>query len=258
MTGVTDDPVVRQAGRRPGNAWWQALRVALVLGWVAWAGVTWWSAPRESTAAQARADSAAGRLSYHEWGDGWLNSGGLVSSFPVRLESGGGPMLLWHTTDGRRHYTTVDEAPIANDPLTVDDTSAPSPEADALTRELQAQEARRPADPPLGAIQAGLPIAGSVLVLWALVSAADPVTGTKWFWFWLVAGVPLGLGLLWWLARERPWSSRATPRPGPPDRDNRLKWWAGIGIGILARLGISLLLLLLSIPLGEALIPGPH
>jgi hypothetical protein len=253
MTGVAGDAVVQGVGGRAGISWWQVLRVAFVLGWVAWAGVTWWSAPRESTAAQARADLAAGRLAHYEWGDGWQNDGGLVSPFPTGLQNGrgAGSMLLWHTTDGRRHYTTVEEAPSSNDPPA-------GPEAHALATELSANEARQPADPPVGALQAGLLIAGSLLFLWALLSAPDPVTGTKWFWFWLVSVVPLGFGLLWWLARERPWSRRAGPRSGPPGRDNRLRWWAGIGIGILAGFGVSLVLLLLRIPLGDTLVPHAH
>ncbi|MFI7544933.1 hypothetical protein [Actinoplanes sp. NPDC049599] len=229
------DAVVQQVGR-PKISWWQVLRVVLVLGWVAWAALTWWMAPRESTAAQARADIAAQRLTYYEWGDGWQNDGGLVSPFPAGLEQWGGPgpMLLWHTTDGRRHFTTIDEPTAAA--TGVVGTLLSGPEATALDQELQAYETRRPADPPTGAVQGGLLIAGSVLFLWALVSAAEPVTGTKWFWFWLVSGVPLGLGLLWWLARERPWSSRAA------EREPRLRWWAGIGIGILAGLVVSLAL----------------
>jgi hypothetical protein len=245
---VTGDAVVQEVGGRPKISWWQVLRVVLVLGWVAWAGVTWWAAPRESTAEQVRADIAAGRLTYYEWGDGWRNEGGLVSPFPADLqESGGpGPILLWHTTDGRRHHTTVDE------PTTGDNSI---PEANALDQQLLADEARRPADPPVGAIQAGLFIAGSLLFLWALVSAPDPATGTKWFWFWLVSGVPLGLGLLWWLARERPWRPQTQPRFGPPGRDNRLKWWAGIGVSILLGFAISLALIGLRSVLGEDVVP---
>jgi hypothetical protein len=257
MSTVTGDAVVREVGR-PKVSWWQVLRVVLVLGWVAWACVTWWMAPRESTPEQARADIAAGRLTYYEWGDGWQHDGrGVVSPFPAGLEAWGGPgpTLLWHTTDGRRHFATVDNPSVGGEPASEDGTLLSGPEANALDRELQAYESRRPVDPPVGAIQAGLLIAGGVLFLWALVSATDPVTGTKWFWFWLVSGVPLGLGLLWWLARERPWSPRAEPRTDALGEPRPLKWWAGMGIAILAGFGVSLAVMGLRSVLGESWVP---
>jgi hypothetical protein len=102
------------------------------------------------------------------------------------------------------------------------------------------------------AIQGGLFIAGSVLFLWALVSATDPVIGTKWFWFWFVPAAPLGLGLLWWLARERPWSPRA------PGREKRLTGWVGVGLGFLSGLAVSLLVWGLSSLFGDALLPIPR
>ena len=233
-----------RAGGRPKVSWWQVLRVVLVLGWLAWAGLAWWAAPRESSAEQARADLAAGRLTYYEWGDGWRNDGGLISPYPVGLESTAAPgqMLLWHTTDGRQHYTTVDLP-------TLFDEAGLGPQADALDKELQAYEARRPADPPIDSVRTALFVAGCVLFLWALVSAADPVTGTRWFWFWLVTLTPGGLGLLWWLARERPWSPRA------PGRQKRLKWWAGIGVAFLGGLAVSLALWGLHGVLGGNVVP---
>ncbi|GAA3345179.1 hypothetical protein GCM10020358_51240 [Amorphoplanes nipponensis] len=254
---MTGDAVVQEVGGRPTISWWQVLRVALVVGWVAWACLTWWSAPREATVEQARADIAAGRLTYYEWGNGWEHDSGPVSAFPSGLEQqdGPGPMLLWRTTDGRRHYTTVDNDSVDGEPPAEDGTLYSRPEATRLDQELQAYEPRRPADPPVETVQVGLLIAGTLLVLWALVSAPDPVTGTKWFWFWLVSGVPLGLGMLWWLARERPWRPRAEPRFGPPGRENRLRWWAGIGIGILAGFAVSLAVLGLRGLLGADLVP---
>ncbi len=237
---------------------WRVLRVAVVLGWVAWAAIAWWSAPRESSAAQARADLAAQRLTYHEWGTGWENDGGIVGPFPGGLERGNtGPTLLWHTTDGRRYFTTVDNAALDEDNRPVDGKPllVSGPEANALETELQAGAADRPFDLPLGTIQGLLPVAAAVLFLWVLLAAPAPVIGTKWFWFWLVAGVPLGLGLLWWLARERPWSSRAEPRVSPLGEDRPLKWWAGIGISIIAGLAISLALAGLRGSLGEVVVP---
>jgi hypothetical protein len=159
-------------------------------------------------------------------------------------------MLLWHTADGRQHFTVTDAARAGS-------LSAEGPEASALDAQLQAYDTRgRAGGLEVSTIVAALAIAGGVLFLWALVSAPDPVTGTRWFWFWLVTAVPLGLGLLWWLARERPWSHRAEPRSGPPGRDNRLRWWAGLGIAVLAGFTVSLTLIGLRHLLGEDLVPS--
>ena len=252
---VTGDAVVREVGRSRVS-WWQVLRVALVLGWVAWAGVTWWSAPRESSAAQARADMAAGRLASFEWGDRWENDGALFNPFQSGLQSSGGPgpVLLWHTTDGRQHYAAVDNGGSGTDPQLEENTTFSSgPEAEALDTELRAYEARGlPDEVPLRSAQKVLPLAGAVLFLWALVSATDPVFGTKWFWFWLATGVPLGLGLLWWLARERPWSHRATVR------EKRLNGWTGFGLGLLGTLVVGLAVWGLRALFGDALVPIPR
>ncbi|WP_125802101.1 hypothetical protein [Actinoplanes sp. ATCC 53533] len=250
MTFVTGDVVVREVGR-PKVSWWQVLRVVLVLGWVACAGITWWSAPGESSAAQARADLTAGRLTSFEWGDRWESDGGYFNPFQSGLRSSGGPgpVLLWHTTDGRQHYATVDGGGAGTNT-----TLSSGPEAEALDAELRAYDDARglPAALPLGAIQNGLFIAGSVLFLWALISAPDPVIGTKWFWFWLVTGVPLALGLFWWLARERPWSPRAL------GRETRLTGWIGLGLGFLSGVAVSLLVWGLDSLLGDALVPVPR
>lgn len=238
MASVTDDAVVQEVGR-PLISWWQVLRVVLVLGWVAWASFSWWSAPRESTTAQVRADVAAQRVESFEWGERWSGQRGFQILNPLRsgLESGGDPgsILLWHTRDGRQHYAHVDS----------------SDEARALDAELTTADSGFPAT----AVVAGLGIAGAALFLWALLSGPDPVTGTKWFWFWLVSGLPLGLGLLWWLARERPWSSRAAPRTGPAGEDRRLRWWVAFVTNILAGFAVSLLLLGLHSLLGDGVVP---
>ena len=176
----TDGAAVR-AGGRPKVSWWQVLRVVLVLGWLAWAGLAWWAAPRESSAEQARADLAAGRLTYYEWGDGWRNDGGLISPYPLELGS--------RPPQDRCSCGTPPTAGGAAPPWTCPPSSTRrgwGPRADALDKELQAYEARRPTQPPIDSVRTALFVAGCVLFLWALVSAANPVTGTRWFWFWLV------------------------------------------------------------------------
>ena len=250
--------MVREVGRAR-IPWWQMLRVLLVLGWVAWAGLTWWTSPRQSDTEQVRADLAAGRLTHYEWGDGFQkDGGGLVSPFPATLEptGGPGPILLWHTGDGRQYFTVTDASGAGSRSSDGNLPLYSGPEATALDAELQAYDARPAGGPEPSTAVAALAIGGGVLFLWALLSAPDPVKGTRWFWFWLVCGVPLGLGLLWWLARERPWSPRTEPRFGPPGRDNRLRWWAGIGVAVLAGFTVSLTLIGLRNLLGEDLVPS--
>jgi hypothetical protein len=38
-----------------------------------------------------------------------------------------------------------------------------------------------------------------------LLRAPQPRRATRWGWFW-VFSIPLGLGILWWLLDEHPWS----------------------------------------------------
>ncbi|MEU7905183.1 hypothetical protein [Actinoplanes sp. NPDC049118] len=252
---MTGDAVVQQVGGRPWVSWWRMLRIALLAGWVAWACLAWWAAPREASAAQARADLAGGHVTSYEWGDDWEHDGGPILPVDVRLRSSGsaGPIFLWHTGDGRTHYTVLDDGATSYPPATAENGLEYSgPQAQALGLAVQAYQDRgAPPEPPTKTIMAGLAIAGSLLVLGVLVSAPGPVIGTRWFWFWVLTGVPFGLGLLAWLARERPWSPRAEPREKP------YRWYVGIGLAFLSGLLISLATWGLHSLFGDALIPDP-
>ncbi|MBB4765895.1 hypothetical protein ACFQFC_16915 [Amorphoplanes digitatis] len=252
---MTDDAVVQQVGERPWVSWWRVLRIVLAAGWVVWAGLAWWAAPREASAAQARADLAGGHVTSYEWGDDWENTNGRLFPADSRLRSSGsaGPIFLWHTDDGRTHYVVLDDGATSYPPAATENGQEYSgPEAQALGVAVQAYQDRgTPAEPPTKAILAGLAIAGSLLVLGVLVSAPAPVIGTRWFWFWVLTGTPFGLGLLVWLARERPWSPRAEPREKP------FRWYAGIGLAFVGGLLILLATWGLHSLLGDALIPDP-
>jgi hypothetical protein len=223
--------------------WWQVLRVILVVGWVAWAGLTWWAAPRQASVEHARADLAANRIDTYEWGDSWRSLSGLLAPEGARLQSSGdvGPIFLWRTLDGQTHYTTITEHPEAFDAEVVAHNRD-----DAYSRQSWVRT-----------VLIGLSIAGALLILWALVSAPDPVRGTRWFWWWVLVITPIGAGLLWWLATERPWSARATLPPAPPGPDKRRKWYVGFGLAILAGWTISLAYWGLHWLLGDGLIPRP-
>ena len=51
----------------------------------------------------------------------------------------------------------------------------------------------------------------AVLILAVLVAGPAPVRGTRWFWFWLIYAGPYGLGMVFWLLRDRPWSTTTQP-----------------------------------------------
>ncbi|AGZ39866.1 hypothetical protein [Actinoplanes friuliensis] len=244
---MTGDAVVQQVGGRPKVSWWQVLRVVLVLGWVAWAGLTWWTAPREGSVSQARADLDAGRVTSYEWGDSWENTGGLLNPAGAELDTADeyGPIFLWNTRDDRTHYTYTNST-LGSDGKPVD------AESKALGAAMEHWYAGGPyaGTAVLKTVLSGLAITGVLLVLWALTSAPDPVTGTKWFWFWILYWTPLGLGLLVWLLRERPWSSRAAPR------EKRYRWYAGMGFAFLGGLLLSVVVWGLHSLFGDQLVPS--
>ncbi|MEV8508040.1 hypothetical protein AB0368_24920 [Actinoplanes sp. NPDC051475] len=205
-------------------AWWQLLRIALVVGWIVWAALMWWTIPREASVAHARQDIAANRVVEYTWGSEWRTD--HVPWSPPVLEQGSHDQIfLWQTPDGHSYYTDGD-ADLRQAATTVSGHSA-----SVLPR-----------------IVTGLAIAGALITLWALVST-DPVTGTKWFWFWILTLLPMGVGLFWWLARERPWAREVVPR------EKRHRWYAGIGYSFLAGLALTLAYALLRGRLGDGIMP---
>ncbi len=203
--------------RRPPR--WSFVRVALIVGWVLWAGGSWWTTPREGDAARARADLVAGRVVAYDWADGWNSAGWSWSSERPSLRSPGedGRIFAWRTTDLRVRWTT-------------DDPSLRPALQAAGVSETGADDG--PVRTTLTALVLGLGLA----FLLVLVFCSAPVRGTRWFWFWLVSGIPFGLGLLVWLAREAPWSRTARPR------EPRRRWYVGLGVAILSSfLAVALL-----------------
>jgi len=59
------------------------------------------------------------------------------------------------------------------------------------------------------------------LVIWLLVAGPQPRRFTKWGWFWIIAVIPAGIGAIWYLLREAPWSPRASAIPPLPPRTTR-------------------------------------
>ena len=94
-------------------------------------------------------------------------------------------------------------------------------------------------------------VAGSLLALVTLaiiILGPAPVRGTRFYWFW-VALLPYGLGVLFWLGTERPWSSR----PGPAKPTNGLTGFATLFLGSWALFALTIVLREL---FGPSVIPG--
>ncbi len=133
------------------------------------------------------------------------------------LESSGrlGPLFAWRTPDGRVWWTDTtyfDQVTIIG---TAHEMSYDGPGAVAFAEQLQAAglaAGRSGVLQPIGQVVAGTGFAAAVVVIGVLLAGPAPVLGTRWFWFWLICLVPFGLGILWWLARERPGRTR-TLRP---------------------------------------------
>jgi hypothetical protein len=262
--GVVQAPDDRRWFRTP-HSWWSVARIALVAMWVGWAALTWWSAPRHATVEQARADLSAGRAAGYEWADDWSSDDGFVFGWgrPPTLRSSGtaGPLFVWRTPDWRIRYAVLDDVrPSESFPASPDsDASAYSgPEAASLGHTIRAagqESAWAAVNPPAPIAMLILALGlGSLLIL---IGGPAPVTGTRWFWFWLISAAPFGLGLLYWLGRERPWSRTAVTRAGPTGKDTRRGGILGIGLAVVAMIATSLLAYWLNRLLGSHIVPLP-
>ncbi|WP_141714786.1 hypothetical protein [Micromonospora mirobrigensis] len=248
--------VAEGRGRR---RWWQALRILLVVGWVAWAAFAWWSAPREAGTARARSDLSTGRLVSYEWAGGWSSDNGWSWTDRVepRFSGRSGPLFIWRTTDWRVHYAQFDRGsigPVPSEPFDAVRYSGPEAAAFDLavqSANLQPRWSGVDVPPPLRA----LPTLLLLTTLAVLVLGPAPARGTRWCWLWVLTGVPFGLGLLWWLARERPWSPAEPPAPDPSGRDPRDRWYVGLLAGIATSIVVSLAMYGLRQVFGEWLVP---
>ncbi|MEU1755797.1 hypothetical protein ABZ436_24495 [Micromonospora matsumotoense] len=242
-----------------GRTWWRVVRVVLVAGWVAWVVLSWWSAPRQASTAQAAADLSAGRMVSYQWAEGWESNArwGWTDDRTLRSSGTAGPLFSWRTTDWRVHYTEFDRGSTGPDPAGSFDAmrySGPQSAAfDQAVRSAARQPTAQGAEVP-SPVRV-LPVLLMVQVLVVLVVGPDPARGTRWFWFWVLTGVPLGLGLIWWLARERPWHPAAGRPPEPAGRDPRNRWYVGLLVAIAASIVASILLYGLRHVLGDRYVP---
>ena len=203
----------------------EVLRIALVVLWMVWAALAWWTAPRESTVERAAAALAADRVTTSmrvqdlDGPDFWAQ--------PPRVTYGStdnAPLLVWRTPDWRVHYAY-----------------GPPPGEGWYVTSGQAVPSE------VGVLSLILLVFG----LGVLVAGPPPVVGTRWHWFW-IGFVPFGLGLLYWLARERPWVKEPA-EPPRKRRDGFTGFLAQLALNIVA----SLLLIGLRGLLGDTVVPGP-
>jgi len=247
------------AGRR--WRWWDVLRLALVLLWLLAAATAWWTAPRKQSYEQARADVAAGRVTAYQWGDRWDGEGPGPWFSTSTLQSSGtiGPLFAWRTPDGRVRWTDTDDFGQVTTTGAVDGRSYSGAGAVGIAQDMRAAgvEDRGGDVDASEPVTIGIGVVLAAIFLGMVVAGPAPVLGTRWFWFCLVYLTPLGLGLLFWLARDRPWSRAAAPAIVPGGVGRRDRGVLGFGIGILATFLISVLLLILHGTLGDRWVPWP-
>jgi hypothetical protein len=239
---------------------WAVVRLLLIVVWVATAVAAWWTAPRSETFDHARADIAAGRVVAYQWGTGWNTDIHHDFFRPPTLRNEGktGPYFVWRTSGGRVHWTDTSDFEQVTDNGTIDGKQYSGPGAVRIAEDLLAAhlDTRVGSTEPLNMITA----AGNIVLVFGFLiilifGPTAPVRGTKWFWFWLVTGIPFGIGLLVWLFRDRPGAAvepRLDDRTGQPDRR---RWYLGILLGIGGSILVELLLWGAGSVLGSGVVP---
>ncbi|PSK65034.1 hypothetical protein B0E53_02990 [Micromonospora sp. MH33] len=215
----------------------RALPLAVALCWLVWAALAWWTAPRAVDEAELERDLAAGRVVTMARADGW-QAGSTWGRRPEPRYAEGAWMVVWTRPDGQvRHASVPTRAP----------ESGADPLADPRARDATTHGGDTLADALANA--AGL-LALTIGVGWLLMLVAGPprVAGTRWFWFW-IGLLPLGLGVLAWLHRER-W------RGDVPAARPRRSGWAGLGWLLLGGLLLSVAVAGLASLFGGYVVPG--
>jgi hypothetical protein len=224
-----------------------------------WVVLAWWTAPRSATVERAQADIAAGKVAVYEWGQSWERFPVFSWGFTVNLRAAGdgGPLFVWRTPDWRTHYADLDDGFAQPDDIfSADMDDRLSPEAEAVRATVRSS-----------VLATGGPLAGEVsskalylatvvglVCLAILIAGPAPVIGTRWYWFWINAGIPLGLGTLAWLILERPWSARVA-QPSEPGVEKRDRGYVGFLVAVVAAIALTALDALLPDAFGTWLIP---
>ncbi|MFC3502996.1 hypothetical protein ACFOOK_18705 [Micromonospora krabiensis] len=231
---------VRTLGRRLPALTAVGLPWALLLLWLLWAGLAWWSAPREVPVDELDRDLAAGRVITFQRTDGW-NDDALWGDAPEpRYGADQGGVVAWTLPNGQVRYT-YDGGPQG--------WSDPGPSARDARLTATAQVWRADGAPAHRVSDAAVLTAMAIGLIWlfVLVNGRPPRVGTRWYWFW-VGLLPFGVGVLAWVYRER-W------RPAPERAARHSGWW-GLCVLILGAIGLSVLVAGLRALLGGTVVPG--
>ncbi|MBB2940861.1 hypothetical protein FB565_000565 [Actinoplanes lutulentus] len=215
---------------------WGVARILLVLLWIAGAASTWWTAPREVSYERALAAVSSGEVRAYQWGNGWDGSERWFEAKTLTSRGDAAPYFVWRTSDQRVYWTDTTLAAVDQESVIVDGIPHGGGAA-PIARQLTQQEQATVLNPWSGWLQ-GISLVLALTSLIVVISGPAPVRGTRWYWFWMVALIPYGIGLVFWLFRDRPWAS-AEPDPAK-ERD---RGWFGVVTAILANLVIALALL---------------
>ncbi|GAA4608925.1 tetrahydromethanopterin S-methyltransferase subunit F [Actinoplanes octamycinicus] len=215
---------------------WRFGRMVLVALWLFAAVTAWWSAPRHADSEHARVDLTSGYVTAYEWGQRWTDVAPdrwFASPDVAPPTTEPAPIFAWRTPDGRVHWTENDG--------TFGVGGLEYKQADVMV---------------LSTLINGIGLLFTVVFLVVLLTARPPLTGTRWYWFWLFALVPFGLGVLYWTFREVPWTQpRTLPEPHPEGAEHRRRGLRGLITGIVVSVVASALLLALTHLLGERWVP---
>ncbi|WP_431936878.1 hypothetical protein [Micromonospora sp. RP3T] len=257
---------------RADRAWPnRVVPLAVLVCWLVWAALAWWSAPRSVDAAELERDLAAGRVLTIARADGWDDSGPWARR-PEPRYAQGGSTVVWARPDGQFRYTyapvsvpaggsgaddpatgpaTGEPAPATGDPAGDADAPWPDPGPDPLADPRAGDATTHGGDTRADTIAntaALFALAIGVGWLLTLVAGPPPLLGTRWYWFW-IGLLPFGLGVLAWAYRER-W------RADVPAARARRTGWAGLGWWLVGGIAVSIAVAALRMLLGGYVVPG--
>ncbi|WP_265442836.1 hypothetical protein [Flexivirga meconopsidis] len=200
-------PQLTPAQPTPGHlshaapGWWRSQRhllgVFLVAMWVAWFGVTLWSAPHEETAGDLRNAVSSGDVKAWDRSsrapDGLLSSTGFGPGKGMGNMTGtAGTIIEWQDASGQRYW--ADGADLVQ-PL--EPQSAPQTNGDAgrVLDQWMVQQGAPDRRLDIPSVPRWLGVGFWAFGIAAIVFGYQPRRGNRWFWFWL-SSLTLGLGVL--------------------------------------------------------------
>jgi hypothetical protein len=205
------------------------LLVVILVGMATWLTVT----PRPASASHFVEDLGNGKVHTYEVGTPHEVA---VFRGVIGGDTGGTQSVTWCTSFASCHRVALDELQLFLEQISAADApttpeNGPSDSSSDVVRQVIERFSAGPA-PRAGHVnqwagKISLPCAVAWLIaLWVLITGPQPRHATKWAAFWLL-GLAGGLGLLWILVREAPWSRRTAAEPEPPPGPWPARWTGG-------------------------------